>query len=527
METPPQQVGGVDPGLAALIAAILSGGVSAYGFSKTSDNDRAELRTAIEENLKREVGERLREEANVEVTRKEEEIRRLQGELDQLKASTEKANAAAKASAEASSDVNQTFRNAKPEALLAAIPILLSKLATRYPKIKKDGSATPTFKSALEYPASYTGRLMRMSLADFYRKRIEPSLRIDINRPATGGRRLKRRAKRGGDMEAELAAVEQETSQPMPTTAAVPGTAASYGSDYPNYEEFAPLYAESIKEAAQQLASKGIADKESKKQAAEQKKSADAAEKAKAADIKKDKAAEKAAKTLADKLLKVVKAAEKDMEKYHPKVGTNEYLILQERKVYDMLEDARIRSDIPEKKSLGYEVQSGPMEWEEATDYPEEVKAKSLRFVTTEEQWKNLMKDSQTLLEEIPKKVKDFANAIEEAKKLTTDVFTEEKSPLFQKQESEVKPLPEPAVDEVTPPSDTISRQTSVSEPASTTSVDNELAVPVFLKERKDLARKKLEEELLSETLPRIKKTKRTKFGGSRKRTLKKRRGGK
>jgi hypothetical protein len=33
--------------------------VSAYGFSKTSDKDRAELRTAIEENLKREVGEQL------------------------------------------------------------------------------------------------------------------------------------------------------------------------------------------------------------------------------------------------------------------------------------------------------------------------------------------------------------------------------------------------------------------------------------------------------------------------------------
>jgi membrane protein involved in colicin uptake len=94
-----------------------------------------------------------------------------------------------------------------------------------------------------------------------------------------------------------------------------------------------------------------LLSKETKKQAAEQKKSADAAEKAKAADIKKDKAAEKAANTLADKLLKVVKAAEKEMEKYHPMVGTNEYLILQERKVYDMLEDARIRSDISIKEA--------------------------------------------------------------------------------------------------------------------------------------------------------------------------------
>jgi hypothetical protein len=167
------------------------------------------------------------------------------------------------------------------------------------------------------------------------------------------------------------------------------------------------------------------------------------------------------------------------------------------------------------------------MEWEEAEGYPEEVKAKSLRFVTTEQQWKNLMKDSQRLLEEIPAKVKSYAKDIEKAKKIAADVFTEEQNPLAVKQVAPVQANAE-SIDssqEVTPPSDTISRQTSLSEPASTTSIDTELTVPEFLTERKKEARKKLEDKLLSETLPRIKKTKRTEFGGSRKRTLKKRRG--
>ena len=498
METPPQQVGGVDPGLAALIAALLSGGVSAYGFSKTSDNDRAELRTAIEENLKREVGERLREEANAEVSRKEEEIRRLQGELNQLKASTEAANAAAKVDAEASSDVNQTFRNANPEVLLAAIPILLSKLATRYPKIKEDGSATPTFKSALEYPASYSGRLMRITLADFYRKRIEPSLRIDINRPATGGRR-KRRAKRGGDMEAELAAVEQDTAQPVPTTAAVPGSAASYGSEYPNYEEFAPLYAEAIKEAAQQLASKGIAEKETKKQTAEQK--------------KKDAIAKKAAEAIIAKFDKAIKAAEKALDVNVP----------EEQK--DMVRDSRVKLSETLDKVRELVGMAPPVK----KRFGLFGGASNLREVATEAEWNELNS---------PQKADDLLKELEDATKTYEDAVKALPEPAV---EETAKEPSAPAVDEVTPSSDAISRQTSTSEPGSTTSIDKEISVlnPMFLKERKDMARKEQEEELFSElpTLPRIKKTRRTDFGGptvrtgkgrrSRKRTLKKRRGGK
>jgi hypothetical protein len=471
MENPPQQVGGVDPGLAALIAAILTGGVGAYGFSKTTENDRAEIRTAVEENLKREIGDRLREEANVQVVRKEEEIKRLQGELAQLKASTEAANAVAKAAAEASSDANLTFRGAKPEVLREAIPIVLSKLAAGYPRIKADGSSTPMFKSALEYPASYSGRLMRMTLADFYRKRIEPALRIDLQGPVTGGRGRKRRAKRGGDMEAELAAVEQDTAQPMPAAPSAPGTAASYGSEYPNYEEFAPLYAEAIKEATQQLASKAIAAKTTATQTAEQK--------------KKDATAKKAAEAIIPKFEKAIKAAEKALDAQVP----------EEQK--DMVRESRVKlsETLDKVREL---VGMAPVKKKRFGFFGG---ASNLREVVTETDWNEL--NTPQKADEILKELEDAIKAYEDA----------------------VKALPE-----VTAPPDDISRQVSTSEPGSTTSIGNEVLEtnPLFLKNRKKEARKEQEEELAKEErVNPIKKTRRAKFGGSRKRTLKKRRGGK
>ncbi len=477
METPPQQVGGVDPGLAALIASILSGGIGAYGFSKTSENDRAELRTAIEENLKREVGAQLREEANAEVMRKEEEIKRLQGELAQLKASTEAANAAAKVAEEASSDSNLTFRNAKPEVLLAAIPIVMSKLAVGYPRIKADGSATPMFKSALEYPASYSGRLMRMSLADFYRKRIEPALRIDLKGPVTGGRGRKRRAKRGGDMEAELAAVEQDTAQPMPTVPSAPGTAASYGSEYPKYEEFAPLYAEAIKEAAQQLASKAISDKAATKQTAEQK--------------KKDAAAKKAAEAIVTKFDKAIKAAEKALDAEVPE--EQKELVRDSRvNLSETLDKVRELVGMAPVKKKRFGLFGG---------------ASNLREVVTETDWNEL---------NTPQKAEEILKELENATEAYKDA---------------VKALPPPTVPEVIPPPpDDMSQQVSTSEPGSTTSIGNEVLEtnPLFLINRKKEARKEQEEELAKEErVNPIKKTRRAKFGGSRKRTLKKRRGGK
>lgn len=471
METPPQQVGGVDPGLAALIAAILSGGVGAYGFSKTTENDRAEIRTAVEENLKREIGDRLREEANVQVVRKEEEIKRLQGELAQLKASTEAANAVAKAAAEASSDANLTFRDAKPEVLREAIPIVLSKLAAGYPRIKADGSSTPMFKSALEYPASYSGRLMRMTLADFYRKRIEPALRIDLQGPVTGGRGRKRRAKRGGDMEAELAAVEQDTTQPMPTAPSAPGTAASYGSEYPNYEEFAPLYAEAIKEATQQLASKAIAAKTTATQTAEQK--------------KKDATAKKAAEAIIGKFDKAIKAAEKALDAEVPE-GQKDMVREPRVKLSETLDKVReLVGMAPSAKKKRFGFFGG---------------ASNLREVVTEADWNEL--NTPQKADEILKELEDATKAYEDA----------------------VKALPPPGPPEAPVPPE------SSSDPGSTTSIGNEVLEtnPLFLKNRKKEARKEQEEELSKEApVNPIKKTKRAKFGGLRKRTLKKRRGGK
>ncbi len=524
METPPQQVGGVDPGLAALIAAILTGGVSAYGFSKVQDSDRAEIRTAVEENLKRQIGQQLREEANAAVVKKEEEIKRLQGELAQLKASTEAANAMAQVAAEESSDANLTFRDASPEALRAAIPIVLSKLAAGYPKIRADGSTSPLLKAALEYPASYSGRMLRPTLATFYRKRIEPALRMDLQGPVTGGRGRKRRVKRGGDMEAELAALEEDTTQPMPTAPATPGTAASYGSEYPNYEEFAPLYAEAIKEATQMLATKVATDKTTAKQTAEQK--------------KKDAAAKKAAEAIVAKFEKAIKGAEDALDTPVPEEQKDD---VREAKVRlsETLDKVReLVGMAPPKKKKRFGLFGG---------------ASNLREVATETEWNEL--NTPQKAEEVLKELQDATGAYLDAVKAL---------PPPAPPAAPAAPEDVPTVSE----EDAISSQTSTSEPGSATSIGNEVletnplfmmnrkkearkeqeeelmkeepASPVklsrrtsfvdttFVKNRKKEARKKQERELMKEsTVNPIKKTKRAKFGGSRKRTLKKRRGGK
>ena len=450
------QTGGVDPGLAALVAAILSGSVGAYGFSKTSASDRTELQNVIEANLKREIGERLKEEATAAVSQKDAEIKRLEGELAQLRAST--------VVTDSSSDADLTFREAKPEVLRAAIPIVMSKLATSYPKIKMDGS--PTLKSALEYPASLSGRLRRMTLADFYRKRVEPALRIDLQ---TGGEgRKRRRAKKGGDMEADLAALEAEAPVPLePAGPDVPGSAASYASPYPKYEEFVPLYVESIKEAAQSLATKALTDKATTKQTAEQ--------------VKKDAIAKKAAETIIAKFDAAIKAADKALMTPVPEDQQEV-----KRKLSETLDKARelVGMAPPKKKLFGF---FGG--------------ASNLREVMTETEWNEM--NTPQKAEEVLKELQDATAAYLDA----------------------VKTVPAPAPEAPVPE--------AASDPGSASSIGSEELVPnpLFMMNRKKEARGEQEAVLAAEAPEKnttIKRTRKERFGGKlRKRTLKKRRGGK
>lgn len=461
------QTGGVDPGLAALVAAILSGSVGAYGYSKTSASDRTELQNVIEANLKREIGDRLKEEATAAVSQKDAEIKRLEGELAQLRAST--------VVADSSSDANLTFREAKPEVLRAAVPIVMSKLATSYPKIKSDGS--PTLKDALEYPASYSGRLRRMTLADFYRKRVEPAFRIDLQ---TGGRaRKRRRAKKGGDMEADLAALEAEAPVPLePAGPNVPGSAASYASPYPKYEEFAPLYVESIKEAAQSLGTKALTDKATAEQA------------------KKDAIAKKAAETIIAKFDVAIKAADKALMTPVPEDQQDV-----KRKLSETLDKARelVGMAPPKKKLFGF---FGG--------------ASNLREVMTETEWNemNTPQKAEEVLKELQNATAAYLNAVQVSSLPAISAF------------GSTDDAPAPVEPPQPPPE-------SSSDPGTLSSFGSEELVPnpLFMMNRKKEAREEQEADLAAEVPEKnttIKRTRKERFGGKlRKRTLKKRRGGK
>ena len=471
------QTGGVDPGLAALVAAILSGSVGAYGFSKTSASDRSELQNVIEANLKREIGERLKEEATAAVSQKDAEIKRLEGELAQLRAST--------VVTDSSSDADLTFREAKPEVLRAAIPIVMSKLATSYPKINLDGS--PTLKTALEYPASLSGRLRRMTLADFYRKRVEPALRIDLQTRGQG-RKRRHAKKKGGDMEADLAAVEAEAPVPLePAGPNVPGSAASYASPYPKYEEFAPLYVESIKEAAQSLATKALTDKATTKQTAEQ--------------AKKDAIAKKAAETIIAKFDTAIKAADKALM---TPVAEDQQEV--KRKLSETLDKARelVGMAPPKKKLFGF---FGG--------------ASNLREVMTETEWNemNTPQKAEEVLKELQDATTAYLNAVQASSLPAISAFGST-------DDAPAPVEPPPPVPEAPAPE-------AASDPGSASSIGNEELVPnpLFMMNRKKEARGEQEAVLAAETPEKnnaIKRTRKERFGGKlRKRTLKKRRGGK
>jgi hypothetical protein len=202
----PQTGGFLDPGTAALIAAILSGGVGFYGYSKTGSNKEEEIASRIEGRL---------EEAQKALLEKGRKYDKLMQEKDaavrnaeRLKRETETLKTEAKnqvKTAQANAQPAVAFKNASPDVLKAAIPLMLASLknlATQKPEYAwmKDSNLANVAEQ-LEYPAGYSGRLARLSLPDLYDKRIFPAAQQDKEAAAapTGGRRRRyRRKARGG-----------------------------------------------------------------------------------------------------------------------------------------------------------------------------------------------------------------------------------------------------------------------------------------------------------------------------------------
>ena len=374
------QTGGVDPGLAALIASLLSGGIGAYGFSKESrsagDEATERLRGEYESKLKE--AENIKNQA-AEVSQNSQKIAQLEAERERLQQELE----SLKGDAERNSGPAIAFRNATPDTLRAAVPIVLTKLSVNYPWIKSDGSSTPLLRSALEYPATYSARLLRMTLPDFYQKRVLKAAETDYQTLPKGGRsrRYRRRARRGGQtMEDELRALESAPTEPLvaqvPGVSPEPGSAASYSASsfsFPSAQEFAQIYSEAIAEAGTGAIKAEIQQKPTDK-----------------AQAKKDATAVKAANTLADKLEKAIKTAKAEIAK----VTDPEFIERIKEETGDF-----IHSDLDGSPGVA-----------------------DLRAVKTETEWNDINEWVSTRLESITNATKQLVDLVKAEKKASKNV---------------------------------------------------------------------------------------------------------
>jgi len=260
----------MDPGLAALVAAILSGSVGAYGYSQDARTSEQKIEEQVESKYAKQLEEARKDQGARDIL---ETTKKRLGELEtELKLLKEK-NMSLESSASAITKSNETFKNATADVLKAAIPTVIRNLSSKYTWIQPDGSNVPKTMKALEYPATYTGRLARMSLYDFYQKRVLKALEEDKNPKKGGRRRYRRSARRGGtdtgqqiaqkvatlseyapvvseDDQAKLESLLKEDDEPaVAPSPPIPVAPVVATTTLPTYEEFALEYTKAIEEA--------------------------------------------------------------------------------------------------------------------------------------------------------------------------------------------------------------------------------------------------------------------------------------
>ena len=187
------QSGGMDPGLAALIAAILAGGVGGVGYvydpEKPEEKAKAALQREIDAaNAKAatvSATEERERNAKAELASVKEQLAKTQAEVNQLRSKTS-----------ATSEWEMTFRNADSATLRDAVKPTLEQLGI-------NATETSAVFKALMYPASAMGQLKRMSLYDLYTKQFVPAFNKDFQKGGRGRRRG--RKMRGGDTPEEEA----------------------------------------------------------------------------------------------------------------------------------------------------------------------------------------------------------------------------------------------------------------------------------------------------------------------------------
>lgn len=178
------QTGGfLDPGLSALIASLLSGGVGFYGYSKTTDADKEEAKKLAIESLGKGIAaESAANAAKVaELEKKQGDEITLRAEIERLK----KRNAELERKEAGSSAANALFTSASTRVLQNAVEPTIAGLE-RKGLVNSDNKAAVT--KALGYAAKPQTRLLRMSLPTFFAKQIAPALATTTK----GGRRRRR-----------------------------------------------------------------------------------------------------------------------------------------------------------------------------------------------------------------------------------------------------------------------------------------------------------------------------------------------
>lgn len=482
------QSGGMDPGLAALVAAILSGSMTAYGVSVTNKKANVEALDAAAakanadlETLKSQAAESSQHKAIAEGQARR--IQQLEAEVKRLESERDKARMAA------SSETGPAlvFKKATSEALGEAVNGFIDRLKdnAKYAYLVSKPSYVESIKKVLEYPTTYRAKLSRMSLPDFYFKQVQPVFKqvaMDASRVIGGRGKRYRKFRKGGD------AYETDELLSAFNTPAEQMKRAAASGDIPSYEEFAEMYGQAIDAATATMPTyRQKMDAEFAKKTAQKK---DASEK-KALE-KKDAAAKKAADTIIPKLDAAIKAGEEALAIVVPE-GRKEELRPLRIKLGEKLDAARELVGNPEpgtpKKRFG--IFGG---------------ASNLREVKTEAEWLELNTPTaaKDLLEDLKTATKEYTDAVNKPSITPEEPMVMVDNPMYT-----------PNEDPGTPSSQVI--------PVDTT--DFSVVNPLRLAE----ARESQEAELAAEPLrkPTRRKSPFSRGGKARKRTLKKRRGGK
>jgi hypothetical protein len=473
-----QQGGFIDPGLAALLASLVSGSLVGYGYTKETRS----AQDIVADSLKSEYGERLRladekaketEALKATQTAVQTELATIKQERDNLK----KQLADLKQKVDTASGPALTFQNATSQALQAAIPDVIAVLGQTYPNLVRTDESKAMLTKVLTYPTTTQARLSRLSLPMFYAKQVEPVFRRIVAPPAGGRRRRggagdaldaqilqqqeqdrqeseRRNQSQNDDLQgafneaepalvnvenaaaetaktealaaadaARIAATTPTTTPPAPVTpvaaptlaqevASAPvtsgteqGSAAFYGStQYPSYEEFAALYAKSLREVALSPASQEALRSQAERSKIDMGITAAKDIAATKAREKRDAAATKAADAIRGKLEKAIQAGETSLGQAVPE-SQQDAVRDAKRSLSESLDKAReLVGTGPSLKTKRFGFFGG---------------AGTLREVTTESEWTEL--NTPQKAEDVLKELRDatalYDTAVKQAKK--------------------------------------------------------------------------------------------------------------